>query len=171
MTYRMWPEVALSIMYDFSNTVVHMNVKCNISLSWRANDAHYEIYSNHRRLYIERLKIRPFMVQGSTSLVDVVCVCVPIFRAGFLTILRFFFFEEPEPLPRDHPLLKMPNVVLTPHIGSATPATRMKMFQMTIDNLCAALLGQQLLHEVQIGWSEDWLVRAFDWWFEWTSCT
>ena len=34
---------------------------------------------------------------------------------------------EPEPLPRDHPLLKMANVTLTPHFGSATTNTRMKM--------------------------------------------
>ena len=31
---------------------------------------------------------------------------------------------EPEPLPRDHPLLSMPNVIITPHLGSATVETR-----------------------------------------------
>jgi gluconate 2-dehydrogenase len=47
--------------------------------------------------------------------------------------------------PEVHPdLLQVPNVVLTPHIGSASVATRRAMFQTAADNLVAALgLGPQ----------------------------
>jgi glyoxylate/hydroxypyruvate/2-ketogluconate reductase len=47
--------------------------------------------------------------------------------------------------PEVHPgLLEVPNVVLTPHIGSASVATRRAMFQTAADNLVAALgLGPQ----------------------------
>jgi glyoxylate reductase len=31
---------------------------------------------------------------------------------------------DPEPLPRDHPLLKLSNVTIAPHLGSATEQTR-----------------------------------------------
>src|SRR5262249_51623224 len=31
---------------------------------------------------------------------------------------------DPEPLPRDHPLLRLENVIITPHLGSATAQTR-----------------------------------------------
>ena len=51
---------------------------------------------------------------------------------------------EPEPLPRDHPLLKMTNVTLTPHFGSATANTRMKMMELVVMNLRAGLNGEEL---------------------------
>ena len=46
--------------------------------------------------------------------------------------------------PRVHPdLLTVPNVTLTPHIGSATRATRYAMMHLAIDNLLAGLAGQR----------------------------
>jgi len=51
---------------------------------------------------------------------------------------------EPEPLPRDHPLLAMDNVVIAPHLGSATRKTRIAMIQRTIDNLVACLDGNPM---------------------------
>ena len=55
---------------------------------------------------------------------------------------------EPEPLPRDHPLLSMPNVVITPHLGSATVETRRRMAELSVANLLAGLRGQRLPHPV-----------------------
>jgi gluconate 2-dehydrogenase len=44
--------------------------------------------------------------------------------------------------PQVHPaLLELPNVVLLPHIGSATEATRRRMVDLAADNLIAALSG------------------------------
>jgi gluconate 2-dehydrogenase len=44
--------------------------------------------------------------------------------------------------PAVHPgLLEVPNVVLTPHIASATVATRRRMAELAADNLIAALTG------------------------------
>ena len=48
---------------------------------------------------------------------------------------------EPEPLPRNHPLLSLENVVIAPHLGSATRKTRVGMVQRTIDNFLAGLTG------------------------------
>ena len=51
-------------------------------------------------------------------------------------------FEE-EPLPRKSPLLKMKNVVLLPHIGSATYQTRSKMAEVAAKNLLDVLTGKE----------------------------
>ncbi len=56
---------------------------------------------------------------------------------------------EPEPLPRDHPLLALENLTLLPHLGSATVETRRKMAQVSIENLHRGLRGQPLLHTVE----------------------
>ncbi len=55
----------------------------------------------------------------------------------------------PEPLPRDHPLLTLPNVIITPHLGSATEQTRQRMGEMSIENLLAGLEGRPLPFQVQ----------------------
>ncbi|MBF8378894.1 D-glycerate dehydrogenase [Alicyclobacillus mali] len=47
-----------------------------------------------------------------------------------------------EPVPSDHPLLSLSNVVCVPHIGSATQATRTAMLDLAIDNLIAVLDGR-----------------------------
>ena len=51
---------------------------------------------------------------------------------------------DPEPLPRNHPLLKLNNVIITPHLGSATEETRRRMAELSIDNLLAGLEGKPL---------------------------
>lgn len=50
---------------------------------------------------------------------------------------------ESEPLPRSSPLLKMKNVVLLPHIGSATYQTRSKMAEVSARNLLDVLAGKE----------------------------
>jgi glyoxylate reductase len=51
---------------------------------------------------------------------------------------------DPEPLPAAHPLLTLDNLIVTPHIASASRATRGKMAQMAVDNLLAGLNGTPL---------------------------
>ena len=55
---------------------------------------------------------------------------------------------DPEPLPADDPLLTAPNLLVVPHIGSATHATRQKMATLAVENLLAALDGQPMPHPV-----------------------
>jgi glyoxylate reductase len=50
---------------------------------------------------------------------------------------------ESEPLPRSNPLLKMKNVVLLPHIGSATYQTRSKMAEVAARNLLDVLIEKK----------------------------
>ncbi|GAB4436107.1 MAG: D-glycerate dehydrogenase [Anaerolineae bacterium] len=51
---------------------------------------------------------------------------------------------DPEPIPMASPLLELENVIVTPHIASASQATRGKMAQMAAANLIAGLKGDRL---------------------------
>lgn len=51
---------------------------------------------------------------------------------------------DPEPLPPDHPLFSLPNVFITPHIGTATRQTRERMSLYAANNLVAGIGGTPL---------------------------
>ncbi|MCA9063471.1 MAG: D-glycerate dehydrogenase [Planctomycetaceae bacterium] len=55
---------------------------------------------------------------------------------------------DPEPLPRNHPLLNLKNVIITPHLGSASNRTRQRMIEITITNLHAGINSEPLMHQV-----------------------
>ena len=50
---------------------------------------------------------------------------------------------DPEPLPLAHALFSLPNVIITPHIASASFTTRSKMAEMAAGNILAALSGRE----------------------------
>tara|TARA_R110001599_G_scaffold353459_1_gene592732 strand:+ start:444123 stop:445094 length:972 start_codon:yes stop_codon:yes gene_type:complete len=60
---------------------------------------------------------------------------------GALSAAGIDVFER-EPVAADNPLLRLPNVVATPHIGSATVQTRARMANMAVENMIAALAGR-----------------------------
>lgn len=51
---------------------------------------------------------------------------------------------DPEPLPPTHPLFRLPNCLIVPHIGSATQNTRRRMAELACENLLAGLEGRRL---------------------------
>jgi glyoxylate reductase len=55
---------------------------------------------------------------------------------------------DPEPLPAGHPLLRAPNLLVVPHVGSATHRTRERMAELAVANLEAGLDGRPLPHAV-----------------------
>jgi glyoxylate reductase len=57
---------------------------------------------------------------------------------------------DPEPLPPGDPLLTAPNLIVVPHIGSATRATRERMADLAVENLLAGLAGRPMPHQVPV---------------------
>ncbi|XP_023027723.2 glyoxylate reductase/hydroxypyruvate reductase isoform X2 [Leptinotarsa decemlineata] len=54
----------------------------------------------------------------------------------------------PEPLPSNHELLTLPNLVLLPHLGSATRQTRDAMSLLTAQNILRGLGGEEMFTPV-----------------------
>jgi glyoxylate reductase len=54
---------------------------------------------------------------------------------------------DPEPLPPSDPLYDAPNLIVTPHVGSATRAARERMADLAVDNLLAGLAGAPMPHQ------------------------
>ena len=55
---------------------------------------------------------------------------------------------ESEPIGANHPLTKISNAVLAPHIGSSTKETREKMAEITVKNLNLGLGGKKPIYSV-----------------------
>jgi glyoxylate reductase len=55
---------------------------------------------------------------------------------------------DPEPLPKGHPLLDSPNLVVVPHIASASVEARTAMTDLAVENLLAGLAGKPLPQSV-----------------------
>lgn len=61
---------------------------------------------------------------------------------------------EVEPPDPADPLLQLPNVVVLPHIGSATTETRRAMLDCAVDNLVACMRGDACEHALAIATSQ-----------------
>ena len=67
-------------------------------------------------------------------------------ESGHLAAAALDVFEH-EPLSSESPLLRAPNLVLAPHIGSASVTTRRRMAALAVENLLAGLAGEPLPHQ------------------------
>ncbi len=64
-------------------------------------------------------------------------------RSGRLAGVGLDVFAQ-EPAGADHPLIAFPNAVLTPHIGSASVGTRVRMAELAVRNLIAGIEGNRM---------------------------
>lgn len=100
----------------------------------------------HHLIGSEALRaIRPGAILVNTArggLVDQIALAAALrdgrLRAAALDV------TDPEPLPPTDPLLRAPNLIVLPHIGSATDRTRAAMSERAARNLIAALAGEPM---------------------------
>ena len=55
---------------------------------------------------------------------------------------------EPEPLPTDHPLWTLPNVLITPHIAGESPNSTDMIYKLINTNIKFYLAGKKLKYEI-----------------------
>lgn len=110
---------------------------------------HLALAPETRRLLDARAlaRLRPGAILVNTARGEIIDegALVEALGSGRLAAAGLDVFER-EPLPPDSSLLELPNVVLTPHIGSASRATRARMAALAVDNLRAGLAGDRLPH-------------------------
>jgi glyoxylate reductase len=91
----------------------------------------------------ELARMKPGAILVNTArgaVVDQKALAVAL-KSGRLAAAALDVFAT-EPLPADDPLMQLPNVVLTPHIGSASHATRSRMAELAVDNLLDVFAGR-----------------------------
>jgi phosphoglycerate dehydrogenase-like enzyme len=55
---------------------------------------------------------------------------------------------DPEPLPEDHPLWAMPNVLVTPHVAASVRGMLPRAYRLVADQLRRHLFGEPLVNVV-----------------------
>jgi glyoxylate reductase len=96
---------------------------------------------------MQRMKPTAYLVNTARGPVVDTDALAAALRAGELAGAALDV-TDPEPLPGDHPLLDAPNLLVVPHIASATHATRGRMADIAVDNLLAGLAGEPMPHSV-----------------------
>lgn len=55
---------------------------------------------------------------------------------------------DPEPLPPDHPLWALPNLLITPHMAGDSPSTTIRCFELVGDQVRRFAAGEPLINQV-----------------------
>ena len=114
----------VSIHTDSNPTTTHMLSAKNLSLMKRT-----AILVNTARGNAIDTKALIKILKGKC----IACACLDVF--------------EREPLQNSSPLVRMQNVIMAPHIGSATYQTREKMAQVAVENIIRVLEGKTPNHK------------------------
>ncbi|NHV96711.1 MAG: D-glycerate dehydrogenase [Thaumarchaeota archaeon] len=93
---------------------------------------------NEKRLRL--MKPTSYLINTSRGAIVDEKALIKALKEGWIKGAALDVYEK-EPLPEDSPLLKLDNLVLTPHIGSATTETRNKMAEIAAENLIVVLTG------------------------------
>lgn len=119
--------------------------------------------STRHLLNAERLRMIPGGVvlvnTARGALIDTAALVEELRTGRFVAALDVF--DPEEPLPADHPLRDLPNVILTPHVAGPVRSRYWQMGEQTVDNVRAVCSGEPLhargpsagvISPEQLGW-------------------
>jgi phosphoglycerate dehydrogenase-like enzyme len=106
-----------------------------------------ETYKLFNRERIGWMKKSAYLINvGRGVIVDLADLTAAL-QAGVIAGAGLDVFEV-EPLPADHPLWKMENVIITPHCAAASPRVPERHLETLLDNLRRFVKGEPLLNVV-----------------------
>jgi phosphoglycerate dehydrogenase-like enzyme len=106
-----------------------------------------ETYKLFNRRRLQQMKKSAYLINvGRGVIVDLADLTLAL-TAGDIAGAGLDVFET-EPLPADHPLWKMSNVIITPHTAAASPRVAERHLATLLDNLRRFVAGQPLLNVV-----------------------
>jgi phosphoglycerate dehydrogenase-like enzyme len=100
-----------------------------------------------RRRQFQQMKSTAFLINIGRGVIVDLADLVASLRAGEIAGAALDVFET-EPLPAEHPLWRMRNVIITPHIASASIRIAERHLAVLLENLRRFAAGQQLQNVV-----------------------
>jgi len=134
---RRWDvESVLNMEYMDLDTL--LSVSDIVSIHVPLTKDTYHLINEER---LRRMKKTAYLINTARGPVVDTNALVKALREGWIAGAALDVFEQ-EPLPPDHPLTKFDNVVLAPHIASATIEARQRMAELAARNLISVLKGE-----------------------------
>jgi phosphoglycerate dehydrogenase-like enzyme len=87
-----------------------------------------------RRAQLRRMKRTAFLINVGRGVIVDLADLTEALRAGDIAGAGLDVFEV-EPLPAEHPLWAMPNVMITPHVAASAPGVSERWLEVLLDNL------------------------------------
>lgn len=100
---------------------------------------------------LQRMKRDAFLINTARGSVADQAALIEALQKGWIAGAGLDVFD-PEPLPPDHPLLQLPNVVVTPHMAAFTQEGLLNMAMGVVNDVLAVLEGSPPQHPVTGDW-------------------
>jgi glyoxylate reductase len=94
---------------------------------------------------LRRMRPTAILVNTSRGAVIDQAALISALRAGEIAAAAIDV-TDPEPPPPGDPIYETPNLLVVPHIGSATRTARARMTELAVENLLAGLAGKPMPH-------------------------
>lgn len=106
-----------------------------------------ETFKLFNRERIRKMKRSAFLINVGRGVIIDLADLTAALQTGEIAGAGLDVFEI-EPLPGDHPLWRMPNVIITPHCAAASPRVPERHLEVLLDNLRRFVAGQPLVNVV-----------------------
>ena len=106
-----------------------------------------ETYKLFNRERIRQMKKSAYLINVGRGVIIDLADLTAALQAGEIAGAGLDVYEI-EPLPKEHPLWQMENVILTPHCAAASPRVPERHLQTLLENLRRFAAGEELLNVV-----------------------